>query len=651
MRLNFKQKFIVPTLIIIVIGMVSSTVVSYSKSKSALKSSISEQINGIAQATAAQMNAWVEDRVRDVETWSKLEINQTALDGTFVGKAARVKVNKMFSEWKDNYKYYENIALADPSGLLIAGAAKELIGKLDVSGREYFKASMQGQLYISEILTSKGSGKPVFIISSPIEGKEGVSGILLAVVDVSAFSDKFIDSVKVGKEGFAFLLDQNGLVVAHPDKSSVNKLNLRDFDYGRKILQMSDGMIEAQEGNSDIIAAFRKPQKLDCVLVVRAQSAEVFAPVGGIARFNIIVAVIVMALAAVTIYLIAGSMARPINNVVAGLKDAAEGEGDLTKRLEVKSKDEVGELARWFNLFVERMHNIVKDVAQNAGQLSTSSVNLSGIARQMTEGAEKASVKTNSVAGSSEQMSQNMTSVAAAMEQAATNIQIVSAAAEEMTATINEIASNSEKGRTITSDAVTQTEQASRQVGKLGQAAVEIGKVIETITDISEQVNLLALNATIEAARAGDAGKGFAVVANEIKELAKQTAAATGEIKQKVESIQTSTDGTISQINSISQVVNDVNEIVSTIATAVEEQSATTREIAENVSQAASGITEVNQNVAQSNSVIAKISAEISDVNHTSDEISNSSAQVSMSADELATYADTLNTLVGKFVV
>jgi methyl-accepting chemotaxis protein len=188
-------------------------------------------------------------------------------------------------------------------------------------------------------------------------------------------------------------------------------------------------------------------------------------------------------------------------------------------------------------------------------------------------------------------------------------------------------------------------------VDELGHAADEISKVTEAITEISEQTNLLALNATIEAARAGEAGKGFAVVANEIKELARQTAAATLEIKNRITGIQDSTADTVTQIEAITGVINEVNEIVGTIATAVEEQSVTSQEIANNVAQASQGIQEVNENVNQSSSVAGTISGDIAEVNSSVQEIADSSSQVNHNSDELSALSGKLRELVGRFKV
>jgi len=651
MQLNFKQKIVLPVLILIVIGMAGSSIISYSKSKKALEDSISNQINGITESTVSMMDTWTEDRFLDTITWSKLEVLQTALKQTFVGKASRKKVSQMFLEWKNSYPYYEDIGLAEPSGKLVATSGSDVVGEIDVSDREYFKKAMNGEVHLSKILKSKASGNSVFFISSPVKGAGGIEGVLFSVVNISAFSSKFIDSIKIGKKGYAYLINPAGLVVAHPDRSKVNTLDIKDLDFGKQILEMKNGMIAAKADGQDIITAFRTSEKLGGIIVVQAQADEVFAPVTAMARFNLIVAIVITLLAAVIVYVIAAKIVKPINEVVLGLKDAAEGEGDLTKRLEVKNRDEVGELAKWFNVFVEKVQVIIRDVAGNAKQLTASSANLSEISMQMKQEAEKTSGRVSSSAASSREVSENMNAVAAAMEEASTNIQMVSSAAEEMSSTINEIAGNSEKGRGIAMGAVKQTELSSQQVGELGKAASEIDKVVETITDISDQVNLLSLNATIEAARAGEAGKGFAVVANEIKELASQTAKATSEIKEKVQGIQSSTGNTITQIDSIRNVVDEVNQIISTIAAAIEEQSITTKDIAQNVSQVSLGINEVNEKVAQTNSVSTQISKEISDISQSTDEISENSSKVSTSASELAKLADTLNTMVGRFKV
>jgi methyl-accepting chemotaxis protein len=342
---------------------------------------------------------------------------------------------------------------------------------------------------------------------------------------------------------------------------------------------------------------------------------------------------------------------NPINKVVAGLKDIATGEGDLTKRLEIKSRDEIGTLARWFNQFVENLQSIIKDLASNANDMQSSSADLSQISNHMSVGSQKTSDKAVGVAEAADQMRSDMNSVATAMEQAATNLGMVVAAVEEMTATINEVAQTGENARDKTDTAVQLANATSNQVNELGKSAQEIGKVIETITNISEQVNLLALNATIEAARAGEAGKGFAVVANEIKELAKQTSDSTSEIKNRVGDIQSSTSNTVTRISDIVNAFGEVNELVGTIATAIEEQSVTTREISGNLTQANKGITEVNENVNNSTAVASQVADNIEEVKAAASEMSNSSSQVRLSAEELSGLAEQLNDMVGRFKV
>ena len=323
--------------------------------------------------------------------------------------------------------------------------------------------------------------------------------------------------------------------------------------------------------------------------------------------------------------------------------------GDLTRRIDMDQKDEIGTLVKSLNLMSEKLQRMIKDVTEGIGTLASSSTELSAVSGQITSNSGKTAEKSNTVAAAAEEMSSNLNSVAAATEQAAVNFQMIVSAAEEMTATIQEISKNTAKGSRITQSAVKNAQEASGKVERLGRAAKEITKVTETIADISGQTNLLALNATIEAARAGEAGKGFAVVAGEIKALAQQTAQATNEINEKISGVQDTSKEAASAIKAIVGIINEIDEIVTSVATAIEEQSATTREISSNVSQAASGIQEVNDNMNQMSAVTGEVTRNITDVSQAADETSAGSRQVNESAVELAKLAERLNQMVGQF--
>jgi methyl-accepting chemotaxis protein len=446
---------------------------------------------------------------------------------------------------------------------------------------------------------------------------------------------------KSGKAGLSQLEDIR--MAGSSYKTNMKKLvasSIALTDLGKKRLATGNAVSASAEGTA--IAGVDETLK---------SASGVESILNSSSKILFIVGIIGLLVSVTLVFFITQGIVRPVRRTATMLKDISEGEGDLTKRLAVTSKDEIGDMAIYFNRFIEKLQGIIGQISDNTHSIDASASDLTKTAGILSANSEDTSRRADNVAAAAEEMTVNLNNVAAAMEQSTTNTSMVATAAEEMTATIGEIANNAQKAHTISRSAVEKAISTSAKMAELGKAGQAIGKVTEAINEISEQTNLLALNATIEAARAGEAGKGFAVVANEIKELAKQTASATQSIKQQIWEMQETTSTTVLEIQQISEVINNINEIVAVISTAVGEQSSATQEIANNIAQASQGMGEVNENVSQSSVVATSIAKDISNVNTASNEISDGSNQVKASAENLQKLAAVLRVIVDNFKI
>ncbi|VVS94289.1 chemotaxis methyl-accepting receptor [Desulfoluna spongiiphila] len=559
---------------------------------------------------------------------------------------------RYFKAMLGTHPAYGSLAFGARYGGYVQCPARERKPGYDPTTRGWYRSALADtdKVAMTDLYRASDGDAYLSLVKAVTGPKGDVLGVVAANIRLSGLT-AMIGGVSFGESGYVVVADETNTVLANPKHPEMNFTQLAGSGVSlyEKIAATASGHLRADgDGGGYDLNVYTSPET-GWKLIGIIEHDEILSHGRGMIHTLAAVGAVLFAVSACIAFFLAESMVRPVKRVTDGLKEIAEGEGDLAMRLEVRGRDEIAELSGWFNVLMDKIHAVITDTASNAHAVGSASGDLLGISRKMASGAEQTAQKAHRITTASVGSMESMDTIAEAMEETSASMAMIAAATEQMTATVNEIAHYSEISREISEKAVANAGNASDKMGRLGQAAGEIGHVTEAITEISEQTNLLALNATIEAARAGEAGKGFAVVAGEIKDLSKQTEGATSEIRGKITGIQEGTRAALSEIGDVSKTIHEVNDITLTIATAIEEQSAATRDISGNVTQASERFQRVNASMAQVLAVVREITADIGHVDDSVDEMKENSSEVNLSADALAGLSETLSEVVDRF--
>ena len=371
------------------------------------------------------------------------------------------------------------------------------------------------------------------------------------------------------------------------------------------------------------------------VLEIAMDRSEYVAALNESIIFNSIIGFAFIVAGIIVAILLSRAIVRPVKETVTALNDVAEGDGDLTRRLSTQGSRDIAELAEAFNLFSEKVHGLVTDVAGSTVQLTSAAKEMSHITTDANQ----------SIARQRSEIDQ----VATAMNEMTATVQEVARSAEEAANSAKEADEEASRGSRVVSEATVainslaqEVERAADVINNLQEKSQSIGSVLDVIRGIAEQTNLLALNAAIEAARAGDQGRGFAVVADEVRTLASRTQTSTREIEEMIDQLQTGASNAVSVMEAgKSRALESVNQAEVAAASLKTITEAVTR-IHDMNSQIASAATEQS-------SVSEEINRNVVNINDVADQVTQSATQTANAGSNLAQLAEELQAMVGRF--
>jgi methyl-accepting chemotaxis protein len=415
-----------------------------------------------------------------------------------------------------------------------------------------------------------------------IDARVQTPGGKLAVAGLGLSAEALANSIRnyrLGKSGYVYLVSTDGTLLVHRDRSLLDGHHTLDKQPGitpelvRSLLgkqAFASSRYDAPAGRQFVASSY--VPELNLYVVAEVPEAEVLGNIGQTAAVSAIVAALVGgAVGLAAIWFVAGAISAPVMGAAGMLGEIADGEGDLSRRLQADGEDEVGKLAQAFNRFVGSLSGTI-------GKVRDSSHVIAGATEEIARGNLDLSARTEAQASSIEE-------TAAAMEELTTTVRHNAEHAMEANRLVSETAQSAEKGGAVVAEVV-------RTMGAITQSSRKISEIIGVIDGIAFQTNILALNAAVEAARAGEQGRGFAVVAGEVRTLAQRSAAASKEIRQLILD-------SVAKVDAGSALADGAGQAMEAIVTSVRRAEVLMRDIAASSQEQSMGIAQVNQAIAQ----------------------------------------------------
>lgn len=528
--------------------------------------------------------------------------------------------------------------------------------------RKYVKKAFNGETNLSDVLISRVTNEPVVMFATPIKKDGQIVGVLIGRRDGNALSN-ITNDIVYGKTGYAYIINDKGVVVAHKDKDKVlnqwnpieEAKNNKEFESVEKtvknMITNKTGIESYTLNNEDIYNAYTEIEGTNWIIAIAVDKDEALDTVSKLKETIIKIALIILIVGIGISFFIGSSLAEPIITAVKHTKTVAS--LDLTKEIPqkyLKQKDEIGMLTRALETMQNALKGTIENIKERSSEVTTYSDSLAATSEEMSASSEELASTMQQVANGATRQAEDLNEMVNALSYLTTNIENVYKELENVKNETENAENKANIGKQEMDILIKSIESIKdafnvviSKVATLTNSVKEISGITDIISSISEQTNLLALNAAIEAARAGEHGKGFAVVAEEVRKLAEDSRQSTEKIIDLVESISKDTDEVI--ITS-KDVENSVKEQTIAVENTVKSFEDILKSV-ENITPLMKKTYNVMDEIVKSKDIVIDRAEQVSSVTEensaATEEVAASSEEMTASSEEVAATAQNLS--------